>query len=310
LPVFVWKWWYFGYPFPNTYYAKTGAGWIQVLGGYNYLKESLKQIVKGSLVPVLLALFTFQWKTHKDRAYLLVLIIAICGIIILNGGDHFGQARFLVPGLPFIFVLMAIGLSQITGLLPFFNRVVLFFVILSMTFLVWNPFRPLVDEKIIPMELDGQANRSKLEFFNNWDAGFIIMGRTLHKIAKPYDSIAVVPIGAIGYYSDIKVFDMVGLVDPVIAHEPFDLDYVSSWRPGHDKGDGLYILSKHPTYIQLVDVLSSLPYSKLLPSSEQYKSVLEIWNAPEFLQLYEYYPVQVDGGWYYNLYHLKDDYSS
>lgn len=309
LPVFVWKWWYFGYPLPNTYYAKTGAGWIQLLGGYNYVKESLKQIVKGSLVPIFLSLLTLQWRVHKNRVYLLLLIIAICGIVILNGGDHFGRARFLVPALPFIFALVAVGLSQITGSLPSLNRGALFFVILSMTFLVWNPFEPLIDEKIVPMQLGEQADRSKLEFFNNWDAGFVIMGRTLHKIAKPQESIAVVPIGAIGYYSDMKVFDMVGLVDPVIAHEPFDLNYVSSWRPGHDKGDGAYILSKRPTYIQLVDVLSSLPYSKLLPSSEQYKSVLEIWNAPEFLQLYEYYPVQVEGGWYYNLYRLKDDHS-
>jgi hypothetical protein len=98
---------------------------------------------------------------------------------------------------------------------------------------------------------------------------------------------------------------MVGLTDPYIAHQPFDLNYVVSWRPGHDKGDGAYILSKKPEYIQLVDLLSSLPYSKLLPSSLQYKSIVEIWESPEFLELYEFYPVEVEGGWYYNLYRLK-----
>lgn len=307
LPVFLWKWYYFGYPFPNTYYAKTGAGWIQVAGGIAYVMDSIKQILKGSLIPVFLSLLTFHWQINKNRLYIIVLLVVLWGIIALNGGDHFGRARFLVPGLPFLFALVAIGLSEITLRLPLINKTILYIVVLSMTFLAWNPLKPLFDENIVPMQIvKDQSDEEKLVFFNNWDAGFIVMGKTLKKIAEPTDTIAVVPVGAIGYYSEIKVLDMVGLVDPVIAHEPFDLEYASSWRPGHDKGDGAYILSKRPKYIQLVDLLSSLPYSKLLPSSGQYKSVVEIWNSPEFLELYEFYPIKVEGGWYYNLYRLKD----
>lgn len=310
LPVLAWKWWYFGYPFPNTYYAKTGAGWIQIAGGAAYVMESLKQIIKGSLIPVFLAVLTFRWHFNKDRLYLIVFLAALCGIVVLNGGDHFGYARFLVPGLPFIFALVAIGLSEITAQLPLLNKSVLSLVIFAMTFLAWNPYKSFINEDVVPMQIGKVANKEKLEFFNNWDAGFIIMGRTLNRIAEPTDTIAVVPIGAIGYYSGINVLDMVGLVDPVIAHEPFDMSYVSSWRPGHDKGDGAYILRKRPKYIQLVDLLSSMPYSKLLPSSEQYKSIVEIWNSPEFLELYEFYPVEVEGGWYYNLYRLKTNQTS
>ncbi len=48
------------------------------------------------------------------------------------------------------------------------------------------------------------------------------MGSELKQIANKDDYIAAVPIGAIGYYSKINVIDMVGIVDPVIAHEKLD----------------------------------------------------------------------------------------
>jgi len=102
---------------------------------------------------------------------------------------------------------------------------------------------------------------------------------------------------------------MVGLTDPVIAHEPFDYEYINSietWRPGHDKGDGIYVLSKKPTYIQLIDRLTSRPLSGIDEQSLQYKSIVEIWNSAEFHDRYEFYPIQIQGGWYYNLYRRKD----
>jgi hypothetical protein len=131
------------------------------------------------------------------------------------------------------------------------------------------------------------------------------MGKALDRIGSPDQSIALMPIGAVGYFSGMKVFDMAGLTDPYIAHEPFDPNYVLSARPGHEKGDGRYILSKRPNYIQLVDRLTSQPLTGIDDLGRTYKSVVEIWNDPEFLNLYEFYPVQVEGNWYYNLYRLK-----
>jgi hypothetical protein len=103
----------------------------------------------------------------------------------------------------------------------------------------------------------------------------------------------------------MQVFAMVGVTDAHIAHEPFDMDYVRSWRPGHDKGDGLYILGKHPDFIQLVARLTSPPLEGVDDWGKQYKSVFETWNAPEFRRLYRFYPVQVEGKRFYNLYRLQ-----
>ena len=44
-----------------------------------------------------------------------------------------------------------------------------------------------------------------------------------------------------------------------IAREPFVEKYIKNWRPGHNKGDGYYILSQKPEYIQLVEYLTTSP---------------------------------------------------
>ena len=128
------------------------------------------------------------------------------------------------------------------------------------------------------------------------------IGRALHEIAQPGDSIALVPIGAIGYYSGMDVYDMVGLVDETIAHEPFAQEFIKeSWRPGHDKGDGLYILQREPTYILIVDRLTDEPLPGVDDWALQYKSVVEIWNSPQFQADYQFCPIKTKG-WYINLY--------
>jgi hypothetical protein len=137
-------------------------------------------------------------------------------------------------------------------------------------------------------------------------AGYVIMGQSLHDLTSPEASIAVVPAGAIGYFSQRTVIDMVGLTDPVIAHQPFDPAYSHTWRPGHDKGDGAYILSQRPDYIQLFDVLSREPRPQPDAFALQYKSIAELWALAEFHHQYEFSPVQVTGGWYYNLYRRRE----
>ncbi len=131
------------------------------------------------------------------------------------------------------------------------------------------------------------------------------MGSTLKKIANKDEYIACVPIGAIGYYSKMKVIDMVGIVDPVIAHEKLSTDHPIKWTPGHTKGDGKYILSRKPKYIQLTDYLTNSPLEEPHKRSLQFTSVKEIWDSEEFHNDYEFYPVEVIDGWYYNLFKRK-----
>jgi arabinofuranosyltransferase len=304
LPAFMWEWWYFGDPLPNTYYAKTGAGWLQIQGGWNYLVGSLQALALGTGLPLLLALVTFG-KPRLERPFIAFMALSSCLLVVLEGGDHFPHARFLVPVLPLLFVLAGLGLSDLTAKLAPVNRTLFLVVLIGVAVLVFHPAGTLA---ITPAGTRlTSADPAAFQYNTDPDAGFVVMGKALRRLAAPGQSIAVVPIGAIGYFSDLRVFDMVGLVDPHIAHEPFDPQYTATWRPGHDKGDGLYVLGRRPDYIQLVDGLTSQPLPGVDAYGMQFKSVVEIWKAPEFHALYEFYPMRVEGRWYYNLYRLKSD---
>lgn len=300
-PVFLWRWSYYGYPFPNTYYAKTGAGLIQIKGGIDYFVESMTVILSGTSLPLLLSLLTFR-KMRSERVYILLLMLSSWLIVTLDGGDHFPNARFFAPSLPLLFSLTAIGISELTGHISKINRALFLAVLAIMTINAFQPSQSLVRPGI---SRTPKADNGSFQYLKDWNTGFAIMGKTLHKVAAPNQTIAAVPIGAIGYFSEIKVLDMLGLTDTVIAHEPFDPVFVAIWKPGHNKGDGKYVLSKRPDFIQLIDRLTSQPLPGIDGHSEAFKSIVEIWNSPEFLQLYEFHPIQVENGWYYNLYRLK-----
>lgn len=316
-PILIWKWIYFGYPLPNTYYAKTAdldTLSFQIMGGAMYLYKSLALTLAGLGIPFLLLLasvvkakrnHTFTYPL--DQAYTALMILCSWGGIIASGGDHFMFGRFLMPTLPLITILIVgVGLSQYfkdNMKTPAFKTAFLALLTLIPVF-SWQPWAfiyPEFKKTSLP-----QPNTSRLEYFESWHSGFIAMGKTLQANFPEDQSIAAVPIGAIGYYSNMQVIDMVGLVDSVIAHEPLDPNYAKTWRPGHDKGDGLYILSKKPDYIQFIDHLTSQPLPGLDGHAKQYKSIMEIWGSPEFHSHYEFFPIQTEEGWYYNLYRRID----
>jgi hypothetical protein len=99
---------YFGYPLPNTYYAKLSPHfWYNVKGGiwYVYVALQICPLAIPMLAAAFLLLFVSVWRLARrtepsisDKLTIAVLLpaMALLGIAVVNGGDHFGQGRFLV----------------------------------------------------------------------------------------------------------------------------------------------------------------------------------------------------------------------
>lgn len=301
LPFFLWKWYYFGYPFPNTYYNKTGGGWIQIEAGLSYIWTNFFEI----FIPVGILGLLFLFALIKDRRsveklYLLMLVLAFWGFVALNGGDYALKGRFIVPTLPVLYVMGGVGLAWLSAQLPARYRILMLVFALGVGFAAWNPSESIVKSTINKSLPNARQGKPKAMIST---PEFVAMGKALKEISEPGESIALVPIGAIGFYSEMRVYDMVGLVDPVISHEPFDLKYIEdSWRPGHDKGNGQYILSLEPTYIIFIDRLTDEPLPGVDDWALQYKSIVEIWALDEFHEKYEFFPIKIRNGWYMNLY--------
>jgi hypothetical protein len=311
---FIWRWSFFGYFFPNTYYAKTGGGLQQIAGGFLYIINALRLFYGFGWIPIFIIVFYIKKSMITEKEVFLFSISAISILTtILIGGDHFHLGRFVLPVLPLVFVIFPPALDRFLSTkslkLKAHHKVTAILVVLVLLLMIkpvyqesFKGFLNLVDgNKETLVVYDQEAETNIIE----WQNGFNIMGETLRQIASKDDYIAAVPIGSIGFLSKINVIDMVGLVDPVIAHEQFSPNAVRKWTPGHTKGDGKYILSRKPKYIQLTDYLTRKPLEKPHERSTQFVSVKEIWESKEFYQDYEFYPVEVIDGWYYNLFRRK-----
>jgi hypothetical protein len=99
--------------------------------------------------------------------------------------------------------------------------------------------------------------------------GLCIRDRT-----APDESIAAVAIGALRYYSDRPVIDMVGLTDLHIARET-RVPVGRGWA-GHEKYDSRYVLSRRPIYICIPEQSGS----SLVPAW------YDLWQQPDFRSLY------------------------
>ena len=97
--------------------------------------------------------------------------------------------------------------------------------------------------------------------------------------------VATVSVGAFGFYSDAKVLDLVGLVDPTIARSGHPQSKEEVALPGHQRTNAAYVLSKNPDYI-----LIPRPGTAFFPLPP----VVEMWNEPELARRYQYDP-EVDG---------------
>src|SRR5262249_29562654 len=121
----------------------------------------------------------------------------------LVGGDGLPMFRFLVPALPFLAILVAGALVGVREVTP---RVAIALAALGLC------------TTIVP-GFFGRESDSR-----DWDARVFVpkvvrVGKSLRDLVGPDSTIALMPAGAIPYYSGLRTLDMLALNDPIVARE-------------------------------------------------------------------------------------------
>ena len=245
LPYFLWRFYYYGYPFPNSYYAKVANNWFQFLKGYEYVQNFYSSF--GSIIILLPILFVLQYYKEFWASYYLCLVGVYSIYICYVGGDQLLIFRFFAPILPFLYMLFADSLKKIyfyvvekwsTSLhrslfIKTGSLLILFFIIV-------NTMRPSFygpEYKRIVLEKKVEKDR-------------MIIGKWIKNFWPASTKIALVPAGIIPYYSEFYSIDLVGLNDLHIAHAQVP-DFGKGKYQGHQKYDCEYVLSQKPDYIFL-----------------------------------------------------------
>lgn len=240
----LWRHSYYGDWLPNTYYAKVdhtaavvARGWRYVL---NFVRDTGGLFVWG--VPFALAWLPRAGAFARTASVLgLVLTLGV----ILVGGDGLPMYRFMVPIVPLWALLVAKLIADLSealytprvtaGARAAITSLVVIAVALSVVRV------PADSSQYVNYRVQKDVEVPR------WRAA----GQWLAQHASTDASIACVPIGAIGYYSNLRLYDMLGLTDRHIAHKPVELGH--GWA-GHEKTDGPYILAQQPTYLLLGNI--------------------------------------------------------
>ncbi|MGC8737861.1 MAG: ArnT family glycosyltransferase [Candidatus Hydrogenedens sp.] len=231
IPYFIWRYNYYGWLLPNTFYVKVGSSKEQIKRGLTYAFYFLKGT---SLIwAPFIMLQIFPLKTLEKRGYV---VFSMSLAVLLNmlyvisvGGDCMPAHRFYTPITPLLVAVSAYSLF-LPGV-SYFRSLLL--VIIIVIFNLWQLKNdPYLYERIVA---DVVAERGKET------------GLWLRDNVPPNSLLATNTAGSVAYYSHLKIIDMLGLNDEHIAHR--EIKTLGKGFAGHEKGDGKYVLSRKPDYI-------------------------------------------------------------
>jgi tetratricopeptide (TPR) repeat protein len=286
----LWKTAYYGNLLPNTYYAKAGVSPAYFTRGLEYAGAFLRAYGAAGLVPALGLVPLFLGK-HRRWAGTTLLLILVYGFYVLGiGGDVLPAHRFWLPIVPMGAALVGAGTLEAIRLIwrqkpgrSGSPAMAAGAVLALMSTVVFFLNREEIDER----RRAHIGSVEKLRGIALW----------LKRELAPDEPIAATAIGAIAYYSDRPVIDMLGLTDPEIARRPEILDgLVDTWK--EKRYNAASVLRRRPGAI----VFST----GLRPSSSSEKALFlyEDFHRSYYLHTFRLDPRQT---WVESVYRLRPD---
>lgn len=245
---------YYGYPFPNTFYAKTEFTTQFLTRGWNYYINFLEEYLLFGLfyVPVLIQLM--RSKTNAKENILIGFALVYTITIIVIGGDVLPVNRFFLTIMPMLFILFINSTTELIeeflkGKVNLIAKYSLVIILLAYSVINYQRNLPVMMEK--RAYETGLVTKMKIyaELLNTVRKDKIKI-KSKNKIKTT--SVAMSTIGAFSFYSGARVIDLVGLTDEYVAHNPIEVEGIDDelpviWKERHYNAG--YVLSEKPDYI-------------------------------------------------------------
>lgn len=294
-PHLVWRHGYYGAWVPNTALAKVPGGLDHLRDGFTYVRNFTRERYTLAWVPLVLVLLARRRPVWL--VYALTTLAVYLAYVMYVGGDSLGFFRFIVPVMPLMYLVAAFAVDESAAWaasrgLPSTARVG--GSVVAIAVIAWLSFRP----GALPSEwhddqsgltFPGDGVEHPYRWYGNYFVDRLsIAARYLNANTAPDARVASTPAGAIGFYLDRPLLDMLGLNDRHIAASSGVYDGPDA-RAGHEKGDGAYVLSRAPDVILLgnVAVLPEPIDDDAMEARLVMKSEHELWANPLFHARYE-----------------------
>ncbi|MEO0820813.1 MAG: hypothetical protein AAF074_10365 [Pseudomonadota bacterium] len=295
---FAWRYSYFGYPLPNTFYAKTGGGMAQVMRGVSHAKY----FVAYYAAPLGLMLLPILWPmlrgagamprimelrlvAQRNAAWLVPLAVfsGYGAYIVAVGGDYMAMFRFFAPVLPLLYLVFGAAVARYWAAAPRWPRLAGLAATLVLIALQSTP----LEARLLP-QIPNNHGTWRGVGVERWHAQRLrVIGEYFQSLRTDYDqSLATDAIGVIAFVADMKIIGKHGLVDVHIAHKEFAPGELGSGLPGHERGDLDYILSKRPDFYMYNRAFTEEPLAEQpAPFPAEAAAIVAAEYAPESVYL-------------------------
>ena len=237
------RFYYYGSVLPNTYFAKTAVS-ATVRAAHGAAYAGRFALAYAPLLAALLVVALIVWRRgHRldAAARPAIAVVVLWSLaVVWEGGDHFPLFRFFVPVMPLLIWLLVALLASLMSPAPHARasahpipgtRVIL------VSCLVLAGF---VGQGLAVFRFhEGARARGDLNVVEAWKE----VGLWLRQTVPADTSVAAVGIGAVGYYSRLRIVDLLGLTDAVVArqglvqpeamigHQRYHTDHILTLRP-------------------------------------------------------------------------------
>jgi arabinofuranosyltransferase len=235
-PWFAWRWWYYGWPFPNTYYVKATGPWIgpnmpgeMLRNGLHYLWTWLRQTELLYALPIaVLGLVAARPRTPRFALTTACAMFAAVYLVytVSVGGDFMGLHRFIMPLFVVAAIASTLGLEWIAGKLrtPAALRSVLrhgwgpvlaAIVVGAFAVSQWK----LTRESLRWGNFASDRGIDTPAFLITYTEDRATIGRAMQRCFRPDDFSIFGGAGAQPYFARMRGVDVFGLVSERIAHD-------------------------------------------------------------------------------------------
>lgn len=276
LPFLAARYAYYGYLLPNTVAAKSELSSLTLQRGLYYTLTYLLYFIT-PLVFLLASFLCLKRKTPSAVYQACLVFLGFLCFSILCGGDFMAMGRLMAPATPF----MAVMAAHLLGRYVMGRKYAVFGHVFCAA-LILSQLLPAFDLSLVPGSI-----RKSLHFrwntrlarteFEQWRMMkdnvrvWTRLGKTLKEHAQPGDTFVYDSIGAVGYYSELTIYDRCGIVDLEVSRRK--IKKIIPYSAGHDKYvDAEFFLKRNPTILHAAVVpeedykLVQNNYSKHLPS--------------------------------------------
>lgn len=211
-PYFIWRVQYYGYFFPNTYYAKAIPG-----AGINEITNFL-WFFWPFLVMALFALIKFKdgLQINLKREYVYFWMITLLSLFLLINRDPImgNYHRFYIHFIPLVYILCVPLWKSITHAKHSAIWIILLLILIPME----------------PHKLSDNYTTYDI-YSQGLEDVHVMLGKWINQRTPEDITLAITDAGAVPFYAKRRTIDLWGLNDENIAHNGFDLGYFWSQNP-------------------------------------------------------------------------------